>query len=342
MNNERIQLKVGLFVIAGLALIVALSLVFSKGLGAWTPTYEVRLRTPNAAGIKLTASVLMAGVRVGEVDRVELSVDGKSVVLVLKIHERIKIHGDAQFKIEMSGFLGDQYVSIIPQANSKSQLKPNDEVSCDEPFNIQGAAQAAQNLIHRLDAAVQKVDTVVSRVDRTLLAEETLTNLTTALANFQKISDRLNKVGNNLEEVSQISVKMAGRIDNLLATNSPPLTQSISNFVQFSSKLDRTAADLERLVATNKTEISLVIRNAEAATATVNKILADLEKGKGLAGGLLKNDELNAQFIQLVTNLNAMVATYATFGSNLNQHGIFYKPPSSSPTPKLRSVRPQD
>jgi phospholipid/cholesterol/gamma-HCH transport system substrate-binding protein len=341
MNNDRMQFKVGFFVVVGVFLIVGVSLIFSKGFGSWTPTYELHLRTPNAAGIKLDAGVLMAGVRVGEVSRVELSTDGKSVVLVLKLLERIKVHGDAQFKIEMAGFLGDQYVSITPTENAKPVFKPNEEAFCPEPFNIQAAARAAQNLVQRLDGAVQKVDNVVARVDRTILAEETLTNLTSALANFQKISSRLNTVGNNLEEVSLLGVKMAGRVDSLLLTNAMPLTHSISNLVQFSTKLDRTAADLERLVASNKVGISDVIRNAETATAAASKILDDLEKGRGLAGGLLKNEALNAQFAQLVTNLNAMVATYATFGSNLNAHGIFYKP-SSGPAPKLRSVKPQD
>ncbi len=360
MNNEQMQLKVGMFVVAGLALIAGLAMLLSKGLNAWAPTYEIHLSTPNAVGIKPGVGVLMAGVRVGDVASVKLDTGTNPVVFVLRILKDYKIHKNAQFKIEMSGFLGDQYVAIIPPnsaeslQNEKSYIDINQVThtnTYDAPFNIQdtardiqGAARAAQTLIENLDATVRKVDTVVGRVDRTLLTEETMTNLIAALGNFQKFSDRLNKVGNNLEEISLVGVKMVGRVDNLIATNAPPLAQSISNLVQFSSKLDRTAADLERLVATNKTEISAVIKNAETATATVTKILADLEKGRGLAGGLLKNEELNAQFSQLVTNLNVMVATYATFGSNLNRYGIFYKPEpaSSGLPPKLRSVKPQD
>ena len=63
--------------------------------------------------------MLLAGVQVGSVSDIQLAEDGKSVTIILKIYKDYKIYHDARFVIEQSGFLGDQYVAIIPTANRR-------------------------------------------------------------------------------------------------------------------------------------------------------------------------------------------------------------------------------
>ena len=65
MSPKRLEWKVGLFVLVCLVLLGVLVLNFSKGLTFFTPTYTLHLKTANVGGIKREASVLMAGVQVG-------------------------------------------------------------------------------------------------------------------------------------------------------------------------------------------------------------------------------------------------------------------------------------
>ena len=131
MAKSNLEKKVGLFVAIGLVLLAGLLLQFSKGTTFFRSTYVLHLKTSNVAGIKARSSVLMSGVPVGTVSRIELSPNGKHVTIYLKIYGDFKVHRDARFVIEQSGFLGDQYVGIIVGDNSGELLKDGDEVEVD-------------------------------------------------------------------------------------------------------------------------------------------------------------------------------------------------------------------
>src|SRR5882757_613900 len=132
MEKKRLETKVGLFVFLGLALLATLLLQFSKSTSLWRGTYELHLHAVNVGGIKPRAGVLLAGVQVGTVSDIRLDPDGKSVTMDLKIYKEFPIYHDARFVIEQSGFLGDQFVSVIPTTNSPPLLADNADVPCQE------------------------------------------------------------------------------------------------------------------------------------------------------------------------------------------------------------------
>ena len=123
MERSRLETKVGLFVFVGLVLLAVLLIQFSKGTSLFRGTYELRLNAVNVGGLKQRASVLLSGVQVGAVAGIQLAPDGKSVTILLKIYNDCKIYPDARFVIEQSGFLGDQFVAVVPTANQGAPLR---------------------------------------------------------------------------------------------------------------------------------------------------------------------------------------------------------------------------
>src|SRR5882757_9004576 len=128
MDKSRLEIKVGLFVLIGLVLLAIVAVQFSKGTSLFRGTYELKLKAINVGGIKKSAGVLLAGVQVGTVSEIKLDKGGKSVLIRLKIYNDFQIYHDARFVIEQAGFLGDQYVSVIPTTNNLPYLKNGDEV----------------------------------------------------------------------------------------------------------------------------------------------------------------------------------------------------------------------
>src|SRR5439155_12105294 len=191
MSQKRLEWKVGLFVLVCLLVLGLLVLNFSKGLTFFTPTYTVRLKTTNVGGIKREAAVLMAGVPVGIVTGAELSPAGTNVTVFLKVLKRYQIHRDAVFTIDAMGFLGDQYVAIIPGRNEAPVLNDGDEVLCREPFNLQEVARSALGFIQRIDETAKKLDSALTRVEQHVLNDETLTNLSSIITNFPLVSDHV-------------------------------------------------------------------------------------------------------------------------------------------------------
>jgi phospholipid/cholesterol/gamma-HCH transport system substrate-binding protein len=319
MSKSRLEWKVGLFVLISLLLLTALVIRFSKGASLFVKTTTLFLKTENAGGIIEGAMVLMAGVSVGNVETMQLEPGGREVTLVLKIQRKYPIHRDAVFSIRQAGFLGDRYVSIEPTKNQEPPLNEGEVVHAAAPFDIQAVAESAAGLLRRVDDTTKTLNDAITRIDHSLLAEKTLTNLTSTLVNFGLISER--------------ALMTLNGVDEFVKTNSHPLSASVSNLVVFSEQMEGVARDLREIVVTNRTGVAGAIKNIESVTLQVDKLVTDLQSGKGLAGSLLKNEKLEQDFMHAVNNLSLL-------SSNLNKYGLLYRPKVKKETPPSRPIYP--
>ena len=302
MDKSRLEIKVGLFVLIGLVLLAAVLIQFSKGTSLFRGTYEVNLHAVNVGGIKERAGVLLAGVEVGSVSEIKLAEDGKSVLIRLKIYNDNKIYHDARFVIEQAGFLGDQFVSVIPTTNNLPLLESGADVACQEPFNLQEVARSAAGFIQRIDETAKKLDASVSDLRRVVLNEAVLTNFAVAIGNTRAFSEQAISTLNN--------------VNALVATNTAQVNLAVSNAVLFSQELLQLAGSANRLLATNGAEVTVAVGNIKSSTETLKQLMDDLQAGKGLAGTLLQNDQLATNFQTIAENLSVTT-------SNLNRAGLW-------------------
>ena len=296
--------KVGLFVLFGLVLAALMVMRFSKGTGL-SRTYDLRLEARNASGIIRGASVLMAGVPIGSISAIYLAPDGAKVTMVASIYDDFQISSNAVFGIATVGFLGDRYISVSPGQNEDGEVgfrKPGETVAVQEAFDFSTMAESASGLMDRLSGTVDQLSNAVTRLDRTVISEDSLSNLTTTVSNFRGLSER--------------ALSAAGGLDDFVRTNTATLSESITNFTQFTAKLNDVTLELQETVATNRVEFTAAIKNIERATDRADRILAGVEEGKGLAGSLFKNDEM-------ATYTSLMLSNFMTFGSNVNKKGLW-------------------
>ncbi len=302
MEQKRLETKVGLFVFIGLVLLALLLIQFSKGTSLFRGTYDLRLHASNVGGLKQRASVLLAGVQVGSVSDVQLADDGKSVTIFLKIYRGTRIYSDARFVIEQSGFLGDQFVAIVPTANQGPELTNNAPVECEPPFNLQEVARSAAGFVQRIDDTAQKLDASVTDLRRVVLNVDTLTNFSIAV--------------NNMRTFSEQALGTVNDINGLIATNGAQVNLAVSNVLYFSTQLTQMANSADALLATNGPEINAAVSNIRSSTDTLKKIMDDLHSGQGLAGTLLQNQ-------QMATNVQAIANNLSVATSNLNRLGLW-------------------
>jgi len=302
MDNKRLQVKVGLFVFVGLVLLAVLLIWFSKGTSVFHGTYTVRLVAPNVGGLKVKASVLLAGVPVGDVSDIVLAPDGKSVMIILKIYKGVVIYGDAHFVIEQAGFLGDNFVAVLPTDNNKPALTDGSQVDCEPPFDLQAVARSVTGFIARVDETVKKVEDSVTQLQNTVLNQQTLTNLAITIGNLRAASD---------EAVAAVS-----NIDSIVATNGGQINLAMSNVVFFSQGLTNLSGNFNGIIATNGVVISEAVSNIQVSTETLKQITDDVHAGKGMAGVILENQ-------QAATNLQATINNLAVASSNLNALGLW-------------------
>jgi phospholipid/cholesterol/gamma-HCH transport system substrate-binding protein len=321
MEKKRLEMKVGLFVLVGLALMAVLMVQFSKGTSLFRGTYTLKLRASNIGGLKAKTGVLLAGVQVGTVSAVKLDPSGTNVTIRLEIYKDYAIYHDARFVIEQAGFLGDQYVSIIPTTNNPPTLKDGDVVLCQEPFNLQEVARSAAGFIQRIDETAKKLDASVADLRTHVLNAQTLAEFSTSITNMKQFTEQA------LDTVHDINA--------IVNTNGAQVGLATSNAVLFSANLVHLSDSASALLASNSVNINQATRDIADSTTILKQLATDLQAGRGLAGAILQNPEL-------ATNVQAIAANLAVTSSNLNQAGLWgilwsHEPPkprsTNAPTP---------
>jgi phospholipid/cholesterol/gamma-HCH transport system substrate-binding protein len=258
--------------------------------------------------------VLLSGVQVGTVKKITLAPDGKSVNIGLQIYQDFPIYHDARFVIESAGFLGDQYVSVIPTANTDPVLTNNQEVVCQEPFNLQEVARSTQGFIKRMDDTAAKLESSVADLRTQVLNAQTLSSFSASITNLQVFSAE--------------AVQTMRNLDGIITTNRTEVTLALSNAVYFSQQLNQLAASAQDLLASNRVQIDLATHNLADSSASIKQVTGDLQAGHGLAGVILQDQAL-------ATNVQTLAANLAVTSSNLNRLGLWgilwsHKPPATN------------
>ncbi len=305
MDSPKLSLKVGFFVAVALSVIAFLLLSFSKGPGMLTRTYDIVVKSANVGGLKVGASVMVSGVNVGRVREITLAADGRAVLIRCQILGEHQVHADAHFEIEQSGFLGDQHVAILPGANAGEVLRDGAVVEAQEPFNLQEAARSAVGLMQKLDTAAGRIDAAVERVDTVLLGPDNLLSISNTVVQLNEVSRR---AGEAVADVQQ-----------LIRSNSPAVAGTLSNLNAFSATLTTVATNLDAVIDGNRAGLEATLASLRQAAGDVRSLTGDLQQGRGVAGALLKDEALRDQVASMVGNLTVL-------SSNLSQHGILWKP----------------
>lgn len=130
VEYSKMEIGVGLFVLAGVAALAYLAL--SLGSLQIVHADQVRLtaRFATAGDLKEGAPVKVAGVDVGKVEKIAL--DNYEAVATLAVSATVPLPADTIAAIRTTGLLGDSYVSLSPGASEKN-LHDGDRIAQTEP-----------------------------------------------------------------------------------------------------------------------------------------------------------------------------------------------------------------
>ena len=117
MERKGLELGVGVFVLFGLVCLAYLSLNLGDVRLFGASGYTVTARFANVSGLKEKAAVTMAGVNIGEVDKIRLE-QGEAVV-TLRIQEGMRLEEDVIASVKTMGIIGDKYISITPGGSDR-------------------------------------------------------------------------------------------------------------------------------------------------------------------------------------------------------------------------------
>ena len=119
MKKINTEFVVGIFMLAGFLAFVYLSTQMGEfSVFSLERNYQIEAEFDNVSGLKVGATIEIAGVNVGKVSGISLGEQNLAKVTML-INQDVKVTADAIASIRTQGLIGDKYIKIIQGADEE-------------------------------------------------------------------------------------------------------------------------------------------------------------------------------------------------------------------------------
>jgi phospholipid/cholesterol/gamma-HCH transport system substrate-binding protein len=128
MNMAKLEMTVGVFMIVGILCLGYISIKLGKMEIMGGDYYTISASFDSVSGLKPGASIEVAGVEVGKVERIALDPKSNDRALAyMKIKSGVKITDDVIASVRTSGIIGDKFIKLKP-GGSGTYLKDKDMI----------------------------------------------------------------------------------------------------------------------------------------------------------------------------------------------------------------------
>ncbi|MGH7392041.1 MAG: outer membrane lipid asymmetry maintenance protein MlaD [Candidatus Rokuibacteriota bacterium] len=125
MDRSRVNIAVGVFVVLGVLALGYLSIKLGRVALFAGGGYSVVADFPSVGGLRVGASVEIAGVEIGRVESIGLA-DYQARV-TLRLNEDVQLQEDSIASIKTKGLIGEKFIRISPGASEKL-IKPDGRI----------------------------------------------------------------------------------------------------------------------------------------------------------------------------------------------------------------------
>lgn len=248
MNDES---KVGMFVIAGLALLG--TAIFLLGDYSFKIYYPLHAEFSDVSGLPDKSVVKLSGVEIGRVKAIDI--DGDRVVVRLSVRDGVKIYRDAKFKVGSTSVIGSKYMQIDQGHPSAGVLKSGETVRGDNSLPLDQA----------LSAAVSDLQGLIKELRGN---GDLSKNLNQTVANLRDLTANLNEMVSGVKPDAE---RFMGNLDSVSAR----LDRLLAQGEELLGSVNRGEGTVGALMKDEgmKKDVSDAVTNLRDATASVKDVL---------------------------------------------------------------------
>jgi len=267
MKRKRSELWVGVFVVIGILLLAFMTLKIERFEIRRKAGYLVNIYFDTVAGLDRNAPVRVAGVRVGNVEKVGLD-QGKAKV-TFRIPYHIVLYKDSKAYLKSEGFLGERYIEIAPGNPSTGKVEPGGMIE-------QGASPAdVEQFLTNMSAIREDVKEIVKPLSEVLKAVDTK-KVESVINNIDKFSGQLPSIASSSKETLQKAKEAFTRIEDL------------------GDKVKKGEGTLGKIISdeTLYKDAKVAVEKVKETAETLKNVSEKIEKGEGTLGKLVSDDAL--------------------------------------------------
>jgi phospholipid/cholesterol/gamma-HCH transport system substrate-binding protein len=310
------ELKVGFLALLAF-LILYFGFNFLKGNDIFSSARIYYVEYENVDGLMVSNQVMVNGIEVGKVKKVELLPSKANKILVtLRLSQDIVIPDKTVAVLSDGALLGGKIIRL----------------------RLEGKGNLAEDSFLKGETEVGVTALLKER------AIPVIANADSLLVSFRQISNKFDHTGtylNTLLKTSNETVSnINGTVNGIVADNKANIAQISSNMKTLSTDLIETEKQLRPLLtkfntvadSLNALKIGKTLKEVDATVVSLKKIVQGLERGEGTAGKLIKNDSLYLGINRTIVDLDKLLLDFRLQPKRYLNISVFGKkntPPSN-------------
>lgn len=285
------NIKLGLFVLAGLLLLILGLYMIGRNSNLFGRNYELKARFENVQGLTEGNNIRYSGIQAGTVKKIKILSD-TVIEVTMSISDRMKpfIHKNDYVNIGTDGLMGNKLILINPAKDNSPLAAEGDllparkAISTDEM--LETLAVTSSNLVF----ISEELKEIVHRVNNSnmlwkILEDETLpADIKTSLTNIRQATTNANEFVAGLNIILDDIKKGKGSLGAIVSD-----TAIAYNLNEAVIKIKSVADQADEL--------------AEELTTLTGDIKGDVNHGKGPVNALLKDSVIVIKLHNSLTNI---------------------------------------
>lgn len=274
-NSKSKYVKLGIFIVAGLALFLAAIFYIGSQENLFTKTFDLYATFPSVAGLQQGNSVQYAGINVGTIQSISIIATDK-VKVAMNIQSNIQqfIKKDSEASINSSGLVGSKVLVISAGTPDQPSVEDEDTIHAIKPIDIGDILNNLNESTKEANKIVKDLAEISGKVNQ---GEGTIGKLVNNDDLYDNIDKLMTNVANSSTKIDNILSQASGTI-NLVSTNIKDLQGSFEDITRNIAEITAKINSSQSLVGTLLTD-TVFANNIKSVLHNANQTTANLELG---------------------------------------------------------------
>ncbi len=348
MSSFWTPIRVGLVVAASAAAFgFGLYFIGSSSLSS-NKSYSVYAIFDDATGLGVRSRAQIAGIPIGQVDRVELDQTTAKARVWIKVKKAYRLHKDASITKRSESILGDFLLDVTPGSPGEPLLQDGDEI------RIVVKLQGMNEIFSSMGKIANDIQDVTSNLRKVLGSEAGENNLRAIIGSLQRItagiertidksSSKIDAVLTNFEGFSGDLRKLSGSESGdvvAILKNTRAATEEARDILRTIGKVvgSQNQGELRESVSSVKSSLDKL----DKSLANVQSVTDKINRGEGTLGHLINDDKLAKNLDKASTSIASLLGSAESLKIEVNERSELLigapgggKPSSSTPLNNL-------
>ena len=281
MNDQAVRFRLGIFVLSALLLLAVLIMLFGGWARFFQRYHHFTLTFTNAAGVAPGTPVRRSGVRIGEVESVDLDNQTGLVRVGIKVATDYVVRKSDQAVIVHGLLGGDTSIDFVPrpangQALDTSPVPPGSTLQGGTRPDAGSLAQQGAELVPAARDTLEEMRKSFDKFNKTLpVLEETLREYGGLGKAMRDLVPEARRTNDEFQLTARNWSKLGERLDVLVQTNGQKFSKALD---QLDDTLRRAAAVFSNENQKNLNEALKNIRDSSTRLDSITRNTDDLIK----------------------------------------------------------------